>query len=236
MPWTTTSTRTVTGQAVSGRPANPMRLGLAVLCILGGGLVFLGLYRARGHQIPVLVVAHDVAAGQVINDSDLGVAEVAASGIETVPVADRPSLSGKVARVALSKGALLAPGQLVADGGLGAGEALIALAFPETVVPRSLHNEDSVRLVVADKVMDAKVTDIKPVTSATGTVSITFQLNQDAARIVAAGKDVRLLVVRPELEATDAAGAARSDGSNVTKPVVALSGTHVASAVTEPIK
>jgi SAF domain len=214
-----------------------MRLGLAVLCILGGGLVFLGLYRARGHQIPVLVVAHDVAAGQVINDGDLGVAEVSASGIETVPVADRASLAGKVAKVALSKGALLAPGQLVADGGLGAGEALIALAFPETVVPRSLHNEDSVRLVVADKVMDAKVTDIKPVTSATGTVSITFQLDQDAARVVAAGKEVRLLVVRPELDATDAAAAvARADGSNVTKPVVALSGAHVANAAAEPIK
>jgi SAF domain len=240
MPRTTTSPRTATGQAVSGRPANPLRLGLAVLCILGGGLVFVGLYRARGHQVPVLVLARDVAAGQVINDGDLGVAEVAATGVATVSVADRSSLAGKVAKVALSKGALLAPGQLVADGRVGPGEALVAVAFPETVVPRSIHNEDSVRLVVADKVVDAKVTDIKPVISSSGTVSITFQLKQEADRVVSTGKDVRLLVVSPELSGSDLEGGipvtVGADGSKLAKPVVALQGTPSAGPTIEPIK
>lgn len=187
--------RTRAGQAVSGRPANPARLGVAVLLILGGGLVFLGLYRARGHQVPVLVMAHDVPAGQAITDRDLSVADVAATGVETVPAKDLARLKGTVAKVALTKGAILTPQQFGTDSRLAEGDALVALAFAEVAVPRSLHNEDNVGLVVGDKLFDAKVTDIKATTGSSGTMSITFKMKQDAAKAVVTGKDVRLLVV-----------------------------------------
>lgn len=182
-------------RAVSGRPANPARVGLAVLLIVGGGLVFLGLYRARGHQVPVLVMARDVPAGQALTAKDVVVAEVAATGVATVPAKDLTQLSGVVAKVGLTKGALLAPQQFGSALPLPADEALVALAFAEVAVPRSMRADDRVRLVVGDKVLDAKVADIRAGIATTGTVSVTFQMKQDAARLVAIGKDVRLLVV-----------------------------------------
>ncbi len=182
-------------RAVSGRPANPARVGLAALLIVGGGLVFLGLFRARGHQVPVLVMARDVAAGQSLTAKDVVVAEVAATGVATVPAKDRTHLNGVVAKVGLTKGALLAPQQFGSALPLPLDEALVALAFPEVAVPRSMRSDDRVRLVVGDRVVDAKVTDIRAGMASTGTVSVTFQLKQDAARLVAVGKDVRLLVV-----------------------------------------
>jgi SAF domain len=189
------SERASSRTGVSGRPKNPARLGLAVLLILGGGLVFLGLYRARGQQVPVLVVARDVPAGQPLTDKDVTIAEVAATGVEVVPAKDLALLNGKVTRVALSKGALLAPQQFGAGSPLPADEALVALAFPDVAVPRALHNEDRVRLIVGDATVDAKVTDIKAVTTTSGTMSITFQLKQADAKSIAIGKDVRLLVL-----------------------------------------
>jgi hypothetical protein len=191
----TSSERASSRTGVSGRPKNPARLGLAVLLILGGGLVFLGLYRARGQQVPVLVVARDVPAGQSLTDKDVAIAEVAATGVEVVPAKDLPLLSGKVTRVALSKGALLSPQQIGAGSPLPADEALVALAFPDVAVPRALRNEDKVRLIVGETMVDAKVTDIKAVTATSGTMSITFQLKQTDAKSIATGKDVRLLVL-----------------------------------------
>lgn len=191
----TISERASSRTGVSGRPKNPARLGLAVLLILGGGLVFLGLYRARGQQVPVLVVARDVPAGQPLTEKDVTIAEVAATGVEVVPARDLPLLKGKVTRVALSKGALLAPQQIGAGSPLPADEALVALAFPDVAVPRALHNEDKVRLIVGDAMVDATVTDIKAVTTISGTMSITFQLKQADAKSIATGKDVRLLVL-----------------------------------------
>ena len=191
----TSSERASSRTGVSGRPKNPARLGLAVLLILGGGLVFLGLYRARGQQVPVLVVARDVPAGQPLTDKDVTIAEVAATGVEVVPAKDLALLNGKVTRVALSKGALLAPQQIGADSPLPADEALVALAFLDVDVPRALHNENKVRLIVGEATVDAKVTDIKAVTATSGTMSITFQLKQADAKSIAVGKDVRLLVL-----------------------------------------
>jgi SAF domain len=157
--------------------------------------VFLGLFRARGQQVPVLVVARDVPAGQPLTEKDVTIAEVAATGVEVVLAKDLPLLHGKITRVALSKGALLAPQQMGAGSPLPADEALVALAFPEVAVPRALHNEDKVRLVVDDATVDAKVTDIKAITATNGTMSITFQLKQADAKSIATGKDVRLLVL-----------------------------------------
>ena len=188
-------------KGVSGRPKNPARLGLAVLLIVGGGIVFLGLYRARGQQVPVLVMARDVAAGQPLTDKDVTTAEVAATGVQVVAAKDVTLLKGTVAKVALTRGALLAPQQFGRASALAPDEALVALAFPDVLVPRSLHNEDRVRLVVATTVVDAKVTDIKPATSSSGTVSITFQLKQSVAQAVVTGKDVRMLVVPASAEA-----------------------------------
>lgn len=190
---------------------------MAALLIVGGGLVFLGLYRARGHQVPVLVMARDVAAGQSLTAKDVVVAEVAATGVATVPAKDLPRLTAVVAKVGLTKGALLAPQQFGSALPLPADEALVALAFPEVAVPRSMRSDDRVRLVVADKVVDAKVSDIRAGLASTGTVSVTFQLKQDAARLVVVGKDVRLLVVGGASDDTMPIGESVATSGGVTK-------------------
>jgi SAF domain len=217
----TSSERVSSRTGVSGRPKNPARLGMAVLLILGGGLVFLGLYRARGQQVPVLVVARDVPAGQPLTDKDVTIAEVAATGVEVVPAKDLALLNGKVTRVALSKGALLAPQQFGVGSPLPADEALVALAFPDVAVPRALHNEDRVQLIVGGATVEAKVADIKAVTTTSGTMSITFQLKQADAKSVATGKDVRLLVLPSVNNAAAEVIAAKAEAPSADMNVIA---------------
>ena len=59
---------------------------------------------------PVLTVTGTVLQGAVIQSDDLGVAEVTAPGVPTVPVASREAVVGSRARHTLMPGSLLAPG------------------------------------------------------------------------------------------------------------------------------
>ena len=89
-------------------------LGLALL--LAGVLGTVGVIQRAGQRVPVLVVAREVPAGQVVGDQDVRVAELGlAPGVATLGVGDRGRVVGQVARVPLAAGQVLTPTMI--DGG-----------------------------------------------------------------------------------------------------------------------
>jgi len=107
----------------------PALAALALLLVLGGGLVSgLVVYRS-GQRADFLVLARDVAPGRRITDDDLGTARIAGTGARAVPASRRSSVVGEYATAALYAGTLLtpqmvAPTQAVPDGGAVVGIAL----------------------------------------------------------------------------------------------------------------
>jgi flagella basal body P-ring formation protein FlgA len=61
-----------------------------------------------GQRVPVLVVAREVPAGQVVGDQDVRVAELGLGpGVATLGVGDRGRVVGQVASVPLAAGQVL---------------------------------------------------------------------------------------------------------------------------------
>jgi hypothetical protein len=198
---------------VSGRTRNPGRLAMAVLLVVGGGLLFVSLYRSRGHQVPVLVMARDVAAGQTLTDADLAVADVSAPGVDVISATQQTTIvgtspnTGRVAQVALRKGSLLVQSQIgVAATGVD-GTGLVVVTLPADAVPSGLRAEMPVTVVVGPTIYPAVVHDVRiPGTSAsTSNYAVTVRMKVSDAAIVAVAKDVRLVLLPATAPATSSA-------------------------------
>lgn len=101
---------------------------VGVLLMLGAGLAFALLYVNAGERSPVLVVARDVQAGQVIEAGDLDVARVGAeAGVGTISESNRSDVVGQTASVDLVAGTLLVPGHIGERESLAPGEAIVGL-------------------------------------------------------------------------------------------------------------
>src|SRR3546814_6830106 len=88
-------------------------LALAVVLVVGGGLLVGLLVQSAADRSTVLAAARSIAPGQVINDADLRVVDVGVDGdAGLVAATSRSSVVGKVAVVGIPEGALLAPGQV----------------------------------------------------------------------------------------------------------------------------
>jgi hypothetical protein len=236
---------------VSGRTRNPGRLALAVLLVVGGGLVFVSLYRSHGRQVPVLVMARDVAAGQPIVDADLGLADVSASGVEMIPASERATMStGKVAQVSLRKGSLLVRGQLGTTAPGAAGTGLVVVTLPADSVPAGMRAEMPVRVVSGTATYDATVQDVRAPGASTSNYAVTVRMKVEEAALVAVAKDVRLVLL-PASAATSttatsttvAPGTKSSSGSATSvarvatsrPPTTAAVPTTTAAAVVQPV-
>ena len=91
---------------------------LAALLIIGGGLGGLVLFNRYNQRVPAVVVASPVAHGQLIDRSDLAVAEVALDG----SVASLRSIDDVAGRLAAHD---LRPGELVTAGDLATADQLV---------------------------------------------------------------------------------------------------------------
>ena len=75
---------------------------VGILLILGSGLLFMLLFVNAGDRSPVLAVARDVPAGQVITGGDLRIVRVGADpGVDTISEARRSDVIGQTAAVDL---------------------------------------------------------------------------------------------------------------------------------------
>src|SRR5918996_347780 len=144
---------------------------LAVLVTVGSALAFVVLWMNAGGREPVLVLNNDVAAGQVIQDADLGVARVAADpGVELLASSARDQVVGKAARADLLAGTPLAAAAVGESEGLDAGMAVIAVPVPSEELPAGLERGDRVvllqtpsatgELVATDPIGDGQVVDV----------------------------------------------------------------------------
>jgi Flp pilus assembly protein CpaB len=125
-------------------------IGLALL--LAGVLGTVAVVQRAGQRVPVLVVAREVPAGQVVGDQDVRVAEMGlAPGVATLGVGDRGRVVGRVARVRLAAGQVLTPAAMV-DGGpeLGPGRVAMSVAVaPEHAAAGQVHAGDRVAVVAS---------------------------------------------------------------------------------------
>lgn len=132
-------------------PARRRRLSLAVLAVLmavGSALVFAVLWMNAGDRRPVLAVVAPVAAGQAIEDADLGVVRVSVDPLlDPLPADARSEIVGQVAAVDVAAGTLLTAVQLGGDDALQPGQALVGLALRGGQVPTTAQPGDRVEVI-----------------------------------------------------------------------------------------
>jgi hypothetical protein len=129
------------------RRRRPGMYALAVALIAAGGGGGLLAFQATGERSPVLAVAHEVQAGDVIEDSDLLEASVSLDpALKPIPASQRDQVVGKRAAVALVPGALLSKGQVTTRTLVEPGERLVGIGLKQTQMPAT-------RLSPGDKVL-----------------------------------------------------------------------------------
>jgi hypothetical protein len=124
-------------------------LALALVLVVGGGLLVGLLVQSAADRSTVLAAARTIAPGQVITNADLRVVDVGVDGeASLVPATSRSSVVGKVAVVGIPEGALLSPGQVAAGGGIEPGTVVVgALLAPGELPVSTLRAGDAVALV-----------------------------------------------------------------------------------------
>jgi hypothetical protein len=110
-------------------------LGIALVC--AGALTVAWLVSATGHREPVLALAANVPAGQVITSSDLTVASVAGTGITTIPARQEGQVTGETAATSLMAGSLLVPSDLTSGTVPAKGQDLVPVPLKEQDLPAS---------------------------------------------------------------------------------------------------
>src|SRR3954470_758955 len=150
---TTMRPRTAPPSTNGGRvlpPARQRSIPLAVmgvlLCFLGA-LVFGAVHLRLDQRKVVLAVAHPVAAGQVIKNSDLRTVRMSASDVATISETERSSVVGHIAAVPLAPGSLVVRSQLGSAASVPSGQAVVGVAVKDGQFPAGLRAGDRVLLV-----------------------------------------------------------------------------------------
>jgi Flp pilus assembly protein CpaB len=124
-------------------------IGLALL--LAGVVGTVGVVQAAGERTPVLVMARDVPAGQLIGELDVRVAELGlAPGVATLGVRERGRVVGRVASAPLAAGQVLDPATVADPSPIEAGQVLMSVAVaPEHAAAGTLRAGDQVAVVAS---------------------------------------------------------------------------------------
>ena len=134
-------------------PPRPRRrnglLALGVALVALGALAAAWLTQVVGGTVPVVAVARSVQAGEVIERSDLSVANVNADpALHPVPAGALEGLVGQRAAVDLSAGSLLTEQAVSAQVVPAAGRSLVGVALSSAQLPaQTLQASDRVRIV-----------------------------------------------------------------------------------------
>jgi hypothetical protein len=98
--------------------------------------IFVGIYSRANHQVAVIAITRSVQPGQRIAATDLGSANVVASGtVSPVPVAYARDIVGKFAAVALVPGSLLTMADVSKSHPLTSGDAVVGIALKDGQLP-----------------------------------------------------------------------------------------------------
>lgn len=124
-------------------------LGLFILLIATGGM--LAAWGASNQSVAVLVAAHDLPAGAVLQPSDLTVARLHADGDvqrAALPASNQDRLIGKALADPVHAGEVLVQGQLATGPVLGSDQVAYAMPLGQDSVVAGIHPGDQVRVYV----------------------------------------------------------------------------------------
>jgi hypothetical protein len=121
--------------------------GIALVAIGALGAAYLA--QVVGHTTPVVAVARDVEAGQLIERADLAVAQMSSDpALSPIPADSLPGLVGRRAAVALTAGSLLTDAAVTDQLLPAGGQSLVGVALTSSQLPaQPLRAGDRVRIV-----------------------------------------------------------------------------------------
>lgn len=215
---TAPETSPATGEPRGFRPASRRRAriatGVALAAVAIGGNVL--VYSSLDDKSEVLQVIRNVRAGEIVTSDDLRVVEVDLDPTVPAVAADQIGLVvNQYARVYITSGSLMVE-QLVQPMPLvTAGAGVVAVEIRPTRVPSGLRERSRVMIVVVPDNSDDEmfVTTGRVVArgndadNVTGVFGLSVEVSEMDAPMVAAGNDVRVVVLDPGSDtATEAGG------------------------------
>ncbi len=207
-----------TGEPRGFRPASRRRAriatGVALAAVAIGGNVL--VYSSLDDKSEVLQLVRNVRAGEIVTSDDLRVVEVDLDPTVPAVAADQIGLVvNQYARVYITSGSLMVE-QLVQPMPLvTAGAGVVAVEIRPTRVPSGLRERSRVMIVVVPDNSDDEmfVTTGRVVArgndadNVTGVFGLSVEVSEMDAPMVAAGNDVRVVVLDPGSDtATEAGG------------------------------
>lgn len=112
------------------------------------------VFAATSEQVSVMVAAHDIEPGEVIDASDLRVVQIGASGdLRAIQSSQQNLILGRAARGPIPQGTVLNTDLFVAEGGaVPAGMVVVGAALNAGAVPSSrLRPGDEVNVLAAQR-------------------------------------------------------------------------------------
>jgi hypothetical protein len=193
------------------RRRSRIALGVALAAIaIAGNLV---VYTSLDRRTEVLQVVRDVPAGTQLAADDVRHVEISADPtVRTVPADRLGAIVGQYTKVRLVAGSLVVTESLQVDPLVTPGSAVVAVQVPEGSLPVGIREGSRVQLVVPPArsgearpgedggalVVDGWVVGLPTSTqSVTGRVSLSVEVDEAIAAVVAAGDDVRVVLVAP---------------------------------------
>jgi hypothetical protein len=162
-------------------------------------------------------VVRDVPAGSVLGAGDFRPVAVGADpSVRTVEAGELSAVIGRYTKVRLVAGSLLVAEALQAEPLVAPGSAIVAVQIPEGALPAGLRERSQVQLVlpparsddagslvvVAGRVVGLPTSP----SSVTGRASLSVEVDQADAATVAAGDDVRVVLLEPGADAAEHEG------------------------------
>jgi hypothetical protein len=180
---------------------NTTRIAVGVTVLVVSVLATLTLYSSAGDRQTVIAVRRDVGAGQTIVADDLKEVSISVdTSVSTISASAADRAVGKVAMVPLTKGSLLASGQVDDAPELAVGEALVGAILKAGQYPTGLQSGSTVRII---EVPPADASGLsEPVSHGSGRVADIQESSNDGTTVV-----VSLVVVDNTAEAVASAGA-----------------------------
>lgn len=171
---------------------------VAVLLTLGSALAFVVLWMNAGDRKPVLAMANDVPAGEVIQENDLKVVRVSAEGgVSLVASSASDQVVGQPATTNLLAGSLLVAEAVGSDDGLDSNTSVIAVPVPEARLPDKLEQGDRVVVYSTSEsgdgqptstpIADGRVFEVQdPDDADSGDVRVSISVDESDAPAIAA--------------------------------------------------
>jgi hypothetical protein len=205
----------VRGFRPASRRRSRMMIGAALVAVAVGGNLL--VYSNLDQRTEVLQVVRDVPAGSVLGAGDFRPVAVGADpSVRTVEAGELSAVIGRYTKVRLVAGSLLVAEALQAEPLVAPGSAIVAVQIPEGALPAGLRERSQVQLVlpparsddagslvvVAGRVVGLPTSP----SSVTGRASLSVEVDQADAAVVAAGDDVRVVLLEPGADAADHEG------------------------------